>query len=221
MPTERHLWNRQYWHLLRFFFWILQLRSHLSYSSFSLMVLLKKPWWRQDDSNLHAKMQSEWHEGIFLSPAFPRVTVSFPFLFVPCMDIFNSYIIDKTMIDYNSQSPCNFKKTSVKSHYVCFTACLSCGSGLDLTLQSPSNVWTGTKDQEDEDLNSGLGLRWNIRRLWNLITTIIITHLRRHCYTLHIRHLYLHHHTRPVLYYIFGLDSITASNLYLERYTSR
>ena len=30
IPTERHFWKRQYWHLLRFFFWILQLRSHLS-----------------------------------------------------------------------------------------------------------------------------------------------------------------------------------------------
>lgn len=39
----RHLWKRQYWHLFRFFFLILQLRSHLSYFSFRRMVLLKKP----------------------------------------------------------------------------------------------------------------------------------------------------------------------------------
>lgn len=44
MPTDRHFWKRQYWHLLRFFFWILHRRSHLSYSSFSRMVLRKKPW---------------------------------------------------------------------------------------------------------------------------------------------------------------------------------
>lgn len=44
MPTDRHFWKRQYWHLLRFFFWILQRRSHLSYSSFRRMVLRKKPW---------------------------------------------------------------------------------------------------------------------------------------------------------------------------------
>lgn len=43
IPTERHLWKRQYWHLLRFFFWILQLRSHLSYTSFSRIVRRKKP----------------------------------------------------------------------------------------------------------------------------------------------------------------------------------
>lgn len=46
MPTERHLWKRQYWHLFRFFFWILQRRSHLSYSNLSRIVLLKKPWRR-------------------------------------------------------------------------------------------------------------------------------------------------------------------------------
>lgn len=43
MPTDRHFWKRQYWHLLRFFFWILQRRSHLSYSSFRRMVRRKNP----------------------------------------------------------------------------------------------------------------------------------------------------------------------------------
>lgn len=43
IPTERHLWKRQCWHLFRFFFWILQLRSHLSYTSFSRIVRRKKP----------------------------------------------------------------------------------------------------------------------------------------------------------------------------------
>lgn len=43
MPTARHLWKRQYWHLFLFFFWILHFRAHLSYSSLSRMVLLKNP----------------------------------------------------------------------------------------------------------------------------------------------------------------------------------
>lgn len=43
MPSARHFWKRQYWHLLRFFFWILQIRSHFSYSSFMRIVRRKKP----------------------------------------------------------------------------------------------------------------------------------------------------------------------------------
>lgn len=44
MPNERHFWKRQYWHLFRFFFWILQLLSHFSYSSFMRIVRRKKPY---------------------------------------------------------------------------------------------------------------------------------------------------------------------------------
>ena len=43
MPTDRHFWKRQYWHLFRFFFRILHRRSHLSYSSLRRMVRRKKP----------------------------------------------------------------------------------------------------------------------------------------------------------------------------------
>lgn len=48
MPSARHFWKRQYWHLFRFFFWILQLRSHFSYSSFMRIVRRKKPCGTRD-----------------------------------------------------------------------------------------------------------------------------------------------------------------------------
>lgn len=44
IPTARHFWNLQYWHLFLLFLWMRQLRSHLSYISFNLIVLRKKPW---------------------------------------------------------------------------------------------------------------------------------------------------------------------------------
>lgn len=43
IPTLRHFWKRQYWHLLRDFLWMRQWRSQWSYTSFSLIVRLKKP----------------------------------------------------------------------------------------------------------------------------------------------------------------------------------
>lgn len=44
MPTLRHFWKRQYWHLLRDFLWIRQWRSQWSYTNFSRIVRLKKPY---------------------------------------------------------------------------------------------------------------------------------------------------------------------------------
>ena len=50
IPKDRHFWKRQYWHLLRFFFWILQERSQRSYSSFIRTVRRKKPWVRNNET---------------------------------------------------------------------------------------------------------------------------------------------------------------------------
>ncbi len=44
MPTLRHFWKRQYWHLLRDFLWMRQWRSQWSYTNFNLIVRLKKPY---------------------------------------------------------------------------------------------------------------------------------------------------------------------------------
>lgn len=52
IPKDRHFWKRQYWHLLRFFFWILQERVHRSYSSFIRTVRRKKPWEGNDNVQL-------------------------------------------------------------------------------------------------------------------------------------------------------------------------
>lgn len=57
MPTARHFWKRQYWHLLRFFFWILQRRSHLSYSSFRRIVRRKKPWRNEEKKQYYTQCQ--------------------------------------------------------------------------------------------------------------------------------------------------------------------
>lgn len=62
MPTDRHFWKRQYWHLLRFFFWILQRRSHLSYSSFRRIVRRKKPlkWGKKHRIRLPTMPKWDW-----------------------------------------------------------------------------------------------------------------------------------------------------------------
>jgi hypothetical protein len=48
--------------LLRFFFWILQLRSHFSYSSFMRIVRRKKPWGARRGEVMPRGMR--WAEGL-------------------------------------------------------------------------------------------------------------------------------------------------------------
>lgn len=50
MPTLRHFWKRQYWHLLRDFLWMRQWRSQWSYTNFNLIVRLKKPYEKERDT---------------------------------------------------------------------------------------------------------------------------------------------------------------------------
>lgn len=114
MPTERHLWNLQYWHLFRFFFWILQFRSHLSYSSFSLMVLLKKPWCdRQNKKTLSLSFLSGRRSTTLHKQKMHNISIfSYQISFVLCKHILHHLCTNSVFVLY-TLFPCMLAHVSL------------------------------------------------------------------------------------------------------------
>lgn len=98
IPTLRHFWKRQYWHLFRDFLWMRQWRSQWSYTNFNLIVRLKKPCRRERKRKLLTVIVTR-HMSFFTLAAATSI------VHVPLLDVFSSLSAGKYAFTYLNVTP--------------------------------------------------------------------------------------------------------------------